>query len=108
MPANPHIDRSDLGLTLASLTDDARARLGMAAHEAGVLVEGVVTNSTAWERGIIPGSVIVMVDRQPVSSQENVLQAIEAAKRGNQSSVLLLIVGTHGLHWIPLPLRPVL
>jgi serine protease Do len=87
LPANSHIDRGDLGLSLAPLTDDTRARLGMDAQQAGVLVQDVVTNSTAWERGITSRSVIVMVDRQPVTSPADVLRMIEEAEKSNRAFV---------------------
>jgi serine protease Do len=106
LPMRPHIARGDLGLTLAPLTDDARARLGMPAQQPGVMVEDVVANSTAWERGITSGSAIVMVDRQPATSPANVLKSLQEAENGNHSFVLLLVEGTHGLRWIPLPLSP--
>ena len=104
--ANSHISRGDLGLSLAPLTDDARARLGMDARQAGVLVQDVATNSTAWERGIASRSVIVMVDGQPVTSPTDVLQLIEDAEKNKRAFVLLLVEGARGLRWIPLPLKP--
>jgi serine protease Do len=106
VPAGRHVGRADLGLTLVPLTDEAGARLGLAAQRAGVLIEDVVANSTAWERGVIPGSVIVMVDRQTATSPEDVLREIAAAESNNRAFILLLVRGTHGLHWIPLPLEP--
>jgi serine protease Do len=106
LPARPHVDRGDLGLILVPLTDDARARLGMAAPRAGVLIEDVLANSTAWERGITSGSVIEMVDRQPVTSPDDVPRAIEAARENNRAFTMLLVRGTHGLRWTPLPLKP--
>jgi serine protease Do len=104
--ANAHIDRSDLGLSLAPLTGDDRARLGMDAQAAGVLVQGVATSSIAWERGITPRSVIVMVDRQTVTSPADVLRIIEEVQKNKRAFVLLLVAGARGLHWIPLPLKP--
>jgi serine protease Do len=106
LPMRPHIARGDLGLTLAPLTDDARARLGMPAQQPGVMVEDVAANSTAWERGITSGSAIIMVDRQPATSPANVLRSLQEAENGNHSFVLLLVEGTHGLRWIPVPLSP--
>jgi serine protease Do len=104
--ANSHIDRSDLGLSLAPLTDDARARLGMDAEQAGALVQGVATNSTAWERGITLRSAILMVDGQAVTSPADVLRMIEEAEKSKREFVLLLVEGSRGLYWIPLPLKP--
>jgi serine protease Do len=105
VPAGPHIDRGDLGLTLAPLTDDARNRLGIDVHQSGVLVEDVAANSIAWERGITSGSAILMVDRRPVTAPEDVVGAIESAERSHRPFVLVLVAGVHGLHWRPLPLK---
>jgi hypothetical protein len=44
------------------LIDDAPVRRGLSAQYAGVLVEVVEANRTAWEHGITWGWVIVMVD----------------------------------------------
>jgi serine protease Do len=100
----PHIDRRDLGLTLAPLPDDVRAKLSMPAQGTGVLVEGVALNSVASDRGVTVGSVIVKVERQSVTSPGEVLRSIEDARQSNRAFVMLLIANTQGLHWIPLPL----
>jgi serine protease Do len=100
----PHIDRRDLGLTLAPLPDDVRAKLSMPAQGAGVLVEGVAPNSVASDRGVTAGSVIVKVERQSVTSPGEVLRSIEDARQSNRAFVMLLIANTQGLRWTPLPL----
>ena len=55
----------------------------------------------AWERGITSRPVIVMVDRQPVTSPADVLRMIEEAEKSNRAFVLLLVEGARGLHLIP-------
>jgi serine protease Do len=105
-PTSPRPDRGDLGLTLVPLTNDGRARLGMDAQQPGVLVDNVAANSVAWERGITAGSVILMVDTQPVAAPEDALRCITAAEKHGRPFLLLLVKASHGLRWTPLPLQP--
>ena len=98
------LKRRDLGLILAPLTDDARAKLAMSAQQQGVLVEDVVAHSVASDRGITAGSVIVSVERQSVGSSVDVLRSLDDASKSNRPFVLLLVLDTQGLRWVPLPL----
>jgi serine protease Do len=102
----PPADRPDLGLILATLTDNARTKVGMGAHQLGVLVEDVVADSMAWDRGISPGSVILSIDGQPVTSPADVLGRFENAKRSDRDLVLLLVGDPQGRHWAAVPLKP--
>ena len=97
--------RPNLGLTLVPLTDNARARVGMETQQLGVLVEDVVTDSIAWDRGISPGSVILRVDEQPVSAPADVEGHIDDARRRGRDLVLLLIEDPQGRHWTAVPLK---
>jgi serine protease Do len=98
------LGRPDLGLILAPLTDDARAKLAMSAQQPGVLVEDVVAHSVASDRGITAGSVIVSVERQSVTSSADVLRSLDDARQSNRRFVLLLVLDAQSLRWVPLPL----
>jgi serine protease Do len=98
----PYVNRRDLGLILILLTNDVRARLGMSAQQSGVLVEDVVANSPAWDRGITAGSVIMEVNTRPVTLPSEVLQSIDDASKDSPAVVLLLVQDTPSLHWVPL------
>jgi serine protease Do len=98
------IVRRDLGLVLGPVTGDVRAKLGMAPQQTGVVVEDVVTNSVAADRGIAVGSLIVNVHRQSVASPADVQLRIDAARTEHRSFVLMLVRSAQGLRWMALPL----
>jgi serine protease Do len=94
----------DLGLVLGPVTDEAREKLGLDAHAAGVLVADVVANTAAADRGIAAGAVIVNVDRHAVAAPAEVHAAIAAARAARHGSVLMLVRDKQGLRWMALPL----
>jgi serine protease Do len=98
------ISRRDLGLVLGPITDDLRAKFAMTPQQAGVVVEDVVANSVAADRGIIAGSLIVNVNRQPITSPADVQLRVDAARKESRSFVLMLVRSSEGLRWMALPL----
>jgi serine protease Do len=98
------IVRRDLGLVLGPVTGRVRAKLGVTPQQTGVVVEDVVTNSVAADRGIAVGSLIVNVHRQSVASPADVQLRIDAARTEHRSFVLMLVRSTQGLRWMALPL----
>ena len=98
------VDRRDLGLVLGSITESVRAKLGMKPQQAGVLIEDVVAHSAAADRGITAGSLLVSVDRRPVTSLADVQLHIDAARSANNQFVLMLVEDQQGLQWMALPL----
>jgi serine protease Do len=98
------IGRRDLGLVLGPITEDVRAKLGMTLQQAGVVVEDVVANSVAADRGITAGSLIVNVHRQSVTSPADVQLRVDVARKENRSFVLMLVKDSQGLRWVALPL----
>jgi serine protease Do len=93
-----------LGLSLAPLTAETRAELGLEAGSTGVLVRGVDPGSDAAERGIEPGDVILMVDQRAVTSPQEIRHQLEAARQAKRSSVLLLLRHGEGSRFVALPL----
>jgi serine protease Do len=83
------VDRRDLGLVLGSITESVRAKLGMRPQQAGVLIEDVVAHSAAADHGITAGSLLVNVDRHPVTSLADVQLHIDAARSANKQFVLI-------------------
>jgi serine protease Do len=66
---------SALGLTVHPLTAELAARFGVA-KVSGVIVVAVERDSPAGRKGIRPGDIITAIDRRPVASPEEFLQAI--------------------------------
>jgi serine protease Do len=80
-----------IGLLLAPLTPELRSERGLADDSSGVLVAQVEAGSPAQRAGIEAGSLISMVGQQPVSSPDQVIDAVRKAAKDDRPSVLLRI-----------------
>jgi serine protease Do len=87
----PMAVRQDLGLTLGAITDEARARHGLAPGQRGVLVTGVMAGTDAWLRGIGAGDVITQVDDVVVTSGADVQHQIDKARVQDRKFALFLV-----------------
>lgn len=83
-----------LGLTLAPLTDGARATYNIDKALNGVVITDVKKDGPAAEKGLSPGDVITEVDQQEVTDPAQVVTKSAAAQKAGRGSVLLFI--THG------------
>jgi serine protease Do len=90
-PAVTADDEPRIGLMLAPLTPALRAERGMGEDAVGVLVAQVEAGSPAARAGIEPGSLISMVGQDPVSSPDEVADAVRAAAKQERPSVLLRV-----------------
>lgn len=87
-PVEPGSSRQvKLGLVISNLSADERDALGLDASE-GVLIKEV-TGTAARRAGLQPNDVVLMVNRQKVSSIAEFSKIVQAAKAG--SPVMLLI-----------------
>jgi serine protease Do len=77
--------RDALGLTVEPITPQMANRLGV---KEGVVVRQVQPGSPAARAGIRPGDIIEEVNRQPVNSQSELRNALEAS--GDRPSLLLI------------------
>ena len=64
----------------------------------------VAPNSSAAERGLKAGDVIVEVQQGEVTSPADVQQKVDTVRKENRKSVLMLIQRQDGLQWVPLSL----
>ncbi|MEM9784074.1 MAG: PDZ domain-containing protein, partial [Pseudomonadota bacterium] len=94
----------DLGLTLAPLTDESRARFGIEGDGPGVVIAGVADDGAAASEGLQPGQVIVEVGQKPVTTPEEVEEAVQAARDAGKSTVLLLVEADGEPRFVPLGL----
>ena len=81
----------ELGMTLQPLTDRIRRALRLDSNVRGVIVTSVDPRSDAAEKRIQRGDVIISVNRQRVSTPEDVEAAVAAARDAGRSSVLMLV-----------------
>jgi len=95
---------SGLGLKLAPITPDTKDKFSLNADQKGVVITDVSPNSSAAERGLKAGDVIVEVQQGEVASPADVQKKVDTVKKENRKSVLLLIQRQDGLQWVPLSL----
>ena len=93
-----------LGLALAPLTEQTRARLGIEKEAQGVVVARVEQDSPAAQAGIRPGSLISMVGQRSVNAPEDVVKAVADAAAEKRSSVLLLVESEGEKRFVPVRL----
>jgi serine protease Do len=96
----------DMGLKLASLSQDMRAARDLSPDQGGVLVTRVVPGSIAGDHGLTEGDVILKVMSKPVTKPEDVLSMLRGMIETKRDAVLLLVQGDAGLRWVPLPVDP--
>lgn len=98
--------RSLIGLVLAPLTDDLRAKHGLGANVRGVIVLEVDPASPAAERNVKPGDVIVEAAQEQVTSIDDVVQGIERMRSSGRNALLLRIEDSKGdLRFVAVPVQ---
>src|SRR3984957_19177333 len=85
--------KAKLGLAVAELTPDVRQQLHIPSQVQGVAIQSVRPGSPADDASLAPGDVIVEVDRHPVTSAEQFVNAAHANPDGKD---LLLLVWSRG------------
>jgi serine protease Do len=80
-----------LGLSLAPLTPELARAANLPPTVRGVIITSVDPNSDAGEQGLQRGDLIESVNNQPVTTPAQVVAAVDAARKGGRTSVLLLV-----------------
>jgi serine protease Do len=83
---------ANLGLSLSALTSDLGARYGLQMHQSGVLIDGVAAGTDAFERGLVPGDVILRMQDKDVASPQAVQAAVDAARAQHKAFILALVL----------------
>lgn len=100
----------DLGLTLAPLPPEERAKLDLNSLTEGVLVQDVAPNTPAAGQGIKSGDAILRVQDDPVTTPEQVLNDLKQARDSKRYYVLVLVWPkvrpVPGPRWVALAVRP--
>jgi serine protease Do len=90
-----------LGISVAPVTPDIARQLGLRAGTQGVVVQEVDPAGAAAQAGIQTGDVILQVNRQPVTSTDDVRRALQSS--GNRPPLLLINRGGQTI-FVPVPL----
>jgi serine protease Do len=95
-----------LGMQLSAITPELRERHQIPAVSKGVVVTKVDDGSTAGERGLRVGDVIVEVAQQAVTQPGQVLDKVQEARRANRRSVLIMVERAGEQRFVGLPVEP--
>jgi serine protease Do len=98
------VDLVGLGLKVAPITQEMKDRFQLGDDQTGVVIVEVAPSTQATDRGLKPGDVIVEVQQTEVNSIDDIKKRIEAVRKENRKSVLILVKNHDGLRWVPLPL----
>jgi serine protease Do len=101
-PPSKTLELSALGLSLSTITPEAREKFSIAQDQKGVLITDVGQGTTAADRGLKAGDVIVEVQQEEVANPSDVQERVEKARKAGRSSVLMLVQSSDGLRWVPL------
>src|SRR6478672_7193505 len=90
------VTQKALGLDLAALSKELRARYKIKDSVKGVVVTNVDANSDAAEKRLSAGDVIVEVAQEAVSSGADIQKRVDQLKKDGKKSVLLLVSNADG------------
>jgi serine protease Do len=94
--ADKPVTQKALGLDLAALSKDLRAKYKIKDSVKGVLITSVDDSSDAADKRLGAGDVIVEVAQEAVSSGADVKKRIEQLKKDGKKSALLLVSNADG------------
>jgi len=86
-----------LGMEFSSLTDDLRQKFAIKSSvAAGVVITDVDPDSSAADKHVQAGDVVVEINQEPVKEPADIAKKIEALKSGGKKSALLLVANGQG------------
>ena len=92
----PSVTRRALGLELSGVNDELRRRFNIKDTVKGVVVTRVDPNSSAADKRIQPGDIIVEVGQEPVATPADMTKRIDQLKSDGRKSALLLVANAQG------------
>jgi serine protease Do len=105
-PEEKSVVQKSLGLQLSNLTDNLRTRYKIKDTVKGVVITGVDANSTAADKRLAAGDVIVEVAQEAVGSPDDLQKKLDALKKQGRKSALFLVANAEGeLRFIALALQ---
>ena len=100
--ANRQASTTSLGMELMPLTTETREQFKVDDKVNGVVVSSVDPNSEAADKGFRPGDVIVGIGNKTVRTPDDIEQGVADAKKSGRETVLLLVSGDQGQHYVAL------
>jgi serine protease Do len=93
-----------LGLTLSGITPDLKDKFSLGDDAKGVVVVDVAKDSSAADRGVHPGDLIMEAAQEEVKNPQDLSSKIDEAKKSGRKSILLLVERRGDLHFVALRL----
>jgi serine protease Do len=90
----------DPGVKLALITDAARKQYGLDPKLTGVLISSVEADTEASDLGLAPGDVITSIQGAPVSTPDEVRNAIKTAHEQHRLYLAVLIQSKNAARWV--------
>jgi serine protease Do len=104
-PPGAAVELAGLGLKVAAISPDLKQRFSLRDDARGVVVTDVTAGSSAAERGLTPGDLIIEVQQTRVSNPQEVREQLDRLRKQNRASALLLVENGQGQRFVPLRLR---
>ncbi len=95
-----------LGMALTQITPELRERYEIPEKTKGVLITKVTEGSTASERDLRPGDVIVEVAQEEVTSPSQLVKKVTDARAAGRKSVLVMVERRGEQRFVGLPVEP--
>ncbi|MFC0407491.1 DegQ family serine endoprotease [Roseomonas elaeocarpi] len=99
------VELAGTGLKVTAVTPETRDRFSLKPDAKGVVVTDVAGNSSAAERGIAPGDLIVEAQQTRVNTPQELQKRLDDLRKANRNTVLLLVENAQGQRFVPLTLR---
>lgn len=90
----------DPGVKVAPITDVARKKYGLDPKQTGVLIASVEADTEASDLGIAPGDVITSIQGTPVTTPDDVANAIKSAHEQHRPYMAVLIQSKNTSRWV--------
>jgi serine protease Do len=105
-PEEKSVVQKSLGLQLSNMTDTLRQRYKIKDTVKGVVITGVDANSSAAEKRLAAGDVIVEVAQEAIATPDDLQKKLDALKKAGRKSALFLVANADGeLRFIALTLQ---
>lgn len=95
-----------LGLSLAPLTPETAAELGLSPDAQGLVVTGVDPEGPAADKGLAAGDVITEAAQQPVTSVADLRARVDEMREAGRRSILVLVRREGAPRFVALALDP--
>ncbi len=97
-------DIAGLGLKVAPMSQDLKDKFQLRDDQKGVVITDVAPGSSAADKGLKPGDIIMEVQQGEVATPADVQKQVDAARGADRKFVLMLIQREGGVQYVPLQL----